>query len=254
MSLPLEVINASWHPRGGPDIVSNINFTVPEGKTLAICGPNGSGKSTLLRMLYRFQKPTAGRVLVGGQDLWQMQPRQAACLVAAVLQEQPTDFALNVSEMVMLGRNPHRQGFAAPDKTDKIIVEDALAALELTEFAGQPFGRLSGGERQRVMVARALAQRPQVLILDEPTNHLDIRHQLEVLSLVRNIDCTVVCTLHDLTLASEYTDMALVLSRGKMVSFGEPKGVLTAPLIKQTYNVTAQIDRANGASRFSYHL
>jgi iron complex transport system ATP-binding protein len=105
-----------------------------------------------------------------------------------------------------------------------------------------------------VMVARALAQRPKVLILDEPTNHLDIRHQLEVLSLVRDLGCTVICSLHDLTLASEYADLALVLSRGKTVSFGEPKGILTALLIKQTYNVTAQIDRANGASRFSYHL
>ncbi|SEO03600.1 iron complex transport system ATP-binding protein [Pseudorhodobacter antarcticus] len=244
----------TWTPRGAPPILSDVGFTVPQGQILAICGANGAGKSTLLRMLYRYLRPDAGRVTLGGDDLWALPARAAARRVAAVLQEQPTDFALDVREMVGLGRTPHRQGFAASGARDAEIIAAALHRMDLTRFAASPFGTLSGGERQRVMIARALAQEPELLVLDEPTNHLDIRHQLEVLALLRGLGLTVVLTLHDLTLAAEIADTLLLLHRGRLVAHGPPAKVLTPHTIAATFAVHARVDRSGPTPRFSFHL
>ena len=146
-------------------------------------GANGAGKSTLLRLIYRFHKPQAGRVLLDGQNIRAMPARRVAQRVAAVLQEQPTDFALSVAEIVALGRRAASPGAGRSLGAGLAHHRSrAGAALSCIDFAQRPFGTLSGGERQRVMVARALAQEPGLIVLDEPTNHLDIRHQLEVLA------------------------------------------------------------------------
>lgn len=243
-----------WAPPGGAPILRDITFEVPQGQMLAIVGANGAGKSTLLRMIYRYLRPQSGRVTLAGDDLWQMPPRAAARRVAAVLQEQPTDFALTVGEMVGLGRTPHRQGLSGAGARDAAIVAASLHRLDLVRFQHKPFGTLSGGERQRVMIARALAQEPELLVLDEPTNHLDIRHQLEVLALLRGLGLTVVLTLHDLTLAAEYADRVLVLHSGGVVAHGRPADVLTPETIARAFAVTARIDASGPCPRFSFHL
>jgi iron complex transport system ATP-binding protein len=156
--------------------------------------------------------------------------------------------------MVGLGRTPHRQGFAASDARDGEVVAASLHRMDLTRFAQMPFGTLSGCERQRVMVARALAQEPELLVLDEPTNHLDIRHQLEVLGLLRGLGLTVVLTLHDLTLAAEHADTLLLLHHGRRVAFGPLAAVLTRAAIASTFAVTARIDARGQTPRFSFHL
>jgi len=171
-----------------------------------------------------------------------------------VLQEQPTDFALTARQIVALGRLPHRAGFASAALRDAEVVNAALARLDLARFADMPFGTLSGGEKQRVMVARALAQEPRVLILDEPTNHLDIRHQLELLALLRDLGLTVICTLHDLTLAAQFADRVLVLANGRVLSDGPPDLALSEHHIATAFNVTARVDRSGPAPRFSFHL
>jgi iron complex transport system ATP-binding protein len=205
-------------------------------------------------MLYRYLRPAAGQVLLASTDLWALSPRAAARRVAAVLQEQPTDFALTVREMVGLGRTPHRAGFASAGAHDGEIIAASLHRLDLVRFADKPFGTLSGGERQRVMVARALAQEPELLVLDEPTNHLDIRHQLEVLGLLRGLDLTVVLTLHDLTLAAEHVDQLLLLHAGRVLADGPPAQVLTPDIIARAFDVTARIDTRGRTPRFSFHL
>jgi iron complex transport system ATP-binding protein len=244
----------SWGPRAAPDILSDVSFSLPRGQVLAICGANGAGKSTLLRLLYRYLPPRSGRVTLGGDDLWQMPARTAARRVAAVLQEQPTDFALTVREMVALGRTPHRGLLASAGARDAEVVAESLTRLDLTRFADKPFGTLSGGERQRVMIARALAQEPELLVLDEPTNHLDIRHQLELLALLRGLGLTVVFTIHDLTLAAEHADSLLLLARGRTLAAGPPAMVLTPETIARAFEVTARIDRSGASPRFSFHL
>jgi iron complex transport system ATP-binding protein len=244
----------TWAPRGAAPILHDVGFSVPRGQILAICGANGAGKSTLLRILYRYLRPDSGRVTLGGDDLWALGPRAAARRVAAVLQEQPTDFALTVREMVGLGRTPHRAGFAGAGARDAEVIAASLHRMDLVRFARMPFGTLSGGERQRVMVARALAQEPELLVLDEPTNHLDIRHQLEVLGLLRGLGVTVVLTLHYLTLAAEYADALLLLHRGRLVAHGPPAKVLTPHTIAATFAVNARVDRSGPNPRFSFHL
>lgn len=236
----LSVKEASWATGQGTTILRSVSFDLAPGQVLGIAGANGAGKSTLLRLLYRFHRPSSGMILLDGADLWKLSARQTARKVAAVLQEQPTDFALSVREIVSLGRRPHGSGFAAAGKRDREITGASLERMGLSPLASRSFGTLSGGERQRVMVARALAQEPQLLVLDEPTNHLDIRHQLEIVALIGSLNITIVTSLHDLNLAERVCDRVLLLHKGSAVAFGLPEQVLTPTHIEQAYCVQAQ--------------
>ncbi|MEM8630551.1 MAG: ABC transporter ATP-binding protein [Pseudomonadota bacterium] len=251
------VEGVDWAPvRHGPTVLHATSFEVPAGAVMGIVGPNGAGKSTLLRMLYRFHKPDHGTVRIADQDIWAMPPKKAARLVAAVLQEQPTDFALTVREIVTLGRTPHRKGFAANGAHDRDVVDAALHRLDLASVAGRGIGTLSGGERQRAMVARALAQEPSVLVLDEPTNHLDIRHQLEVLQLIRELDLTVVTSLHDLNMAAEVCDTVLLLDAGRPLAFGPPSDVLSESHVSSAFRVRARREELSlsATHHMTFHL
>ncbi len=253
----LDVQGVSWAPaKATQPVLHPTSFHVAAGRVLGVVGPNGAGKSTLLRLLYRFQKPQTGQVCVGGQDIWAMNPRDCAKRIAAVLQEQASAFGLTVREIVRLGRTPHWSGFSASGAGDEQIVQAVLEKLGLDQLADRNFGTLSGGERQRVMVARALAQEPQVLILDEPTNHLDVRHQLEVVSLIQNLGLTIVVSLHDLNMAAGLCDDVLVLKDGQPQGFGPPQSLLTDSLVARTFRVAAQREQLapSGASHFSFSL
>ncbi|MCC5973681.1 MAG: ABC transporter ATP-binding protein [Rubellimicrobium sp.] len=243
----LTLDGVSW----GDGILHPVSLQLGAGRVLAVLGANGAGKSTLLRLIYRYNRPQTGRVLVDGEDVHRLPARAVAQRVAAVLQEQPTDFALTVAEIVALGRAPHRRALAGPSARDLHLVEHALERLSLRDFAQRSFGTLSGGERQRVMVARALAQEPGLIVLDEPTNHLDIRHQLEVLRLVRGLGVTVVASLHDLNLVQGFADDLLVLAGGRALACGPVSDVLTPDLIARAFGVVA-IPR--GPARFDFSL
>lgn len=254
----LSVENLSWsEPRSQRKIIQPIRLELAPGRVLGIVGPNGAGKSTLLRLLYRYHVPTTGSVKVDNVDIWSVPARVAAQTVAAVLQEQITDFALAVREIVTLGRMPHRKGFGGgAGAQDKAIVQGALDRLDLSNFSSRKLGTLSGGERQRVMVARALAQEPRLLILDEPTNHLDIRHQLEVLTLIRELPFTIVTSLHDLNMAAAVCDDILMLQGGTPLSFGTPQTVLTESAVSEVFQVTARQERLtpSDSKHFTFHL
>ena len=254
----LSVNGASWSvPKSKRTILHPISFELAAGRVLGVVGPNGAGKSTLLRLLYRYHAPTTGVVKIDGVDIWSVPARKAAQTVAAVLQEQPTDFALTVREIVALGRTPHRKGFGgSAGAQDVAIVQDALDQMGLGTFTNRQLGTLSGGERQRVMVARALAQQPRLLILDEPTNHLDIRHQLEVLALIRDLPLTIVTSLHDLNIAASVCDDVLLLQAGVPLRFGPPQDVFTAGLVSEAFNVTARQERLapSDTNHLTFHL
>ncbi|QYK43311.1 MAG: ABC transporter ATP-binding protein [Paracoccaceae bacterium] len=258
MTPAVELSGVCWGPKGQDDILTDINLAVPEGQVVAICGANGAGKSSLLRLIYRHHAPRHGVVRLMGRDIWLMGRSDTARILAAVLQEQPTDFALTVRQIVALGRLPHRRGWGAglstPGGEDAAIVAAAIARMDLGKMAARPFGTLSGGERQRVMVARALAQQPRVIVLDEPTNHLDIRHQLELLALLRGLGLTVIATLHDLSLAADFADRVLVLSHGRILADGPPEQALTETTLAAAFQVRARIDRTGDVPRFSFHL
>lgn len=253
----LSVQDVTWRPRKkAPLILQPTSFDVSAGRVLGVVGPNGAGKSTLLRLLYRFQAPSSGSIRIDGENLWTMPARLAAQKVAAVLQEQAAAFGLSVREIVALGRSPHLTGIAKPGPADRQIVDEMLALLDLTHLAHRDFGTLSGGERQRVMVARALTQQPKVLVLDEPTNHLDIRHQLEVLALIKQLDLTIVVSLHDLNMAANICDDILMLENGHPRGFGAPDDLLTEALVSNTFRVDARRERLapSDANHLSFHL
>lgn len=226
--------------RGKP-VVTGVSLAVAAGEVLAVVGPNGAGKTTLLRTLYRALRPSAGRVLVDGADVWKLPGKQAARRVAAVLQEATGDFELTVYDMVAMGRTPYKRSFAADSREDREIIGEAMAALDIADLSGADYGRLSGGQKQRVLIARALAQRTDVIVLDEPTNHLDLRHQHEALRLLRDTGATVIAALHDLNLAAAYCDRICVLDGGEVVTIGTPVEVLTVDLLADVYGVAARI-------------
>ncbi|HMN30574.1 MAG TPA: ABC transporter ATP-binding protein, partial [Caldilineaceae bacterium] len=201
------------------------------------------GKSSLLRLIYRVLRPDAGLITLDGDDLWQMDTRRAAQTTAAVTQERASDFDFSVHEIVLMGRTPHKGLFDGDTPADFAIVEAALRQVNLTAYAGRSFRTLSGGEKQRVLVARALAQQAKLLVLDEPTNHLDIRHQLEILGLVKRLGVTTLAALHDLNLAAQYCERIFLLDAGKVVASGGPEQVLQPELIRQVYGVDAHVER-----------
>ena len=250
----LSVEDVSWlAPGSRRTILYPISFNLAPTRVLGVVGPNGAGKSTLLRLLYRYHAPATGIVKINDIDIWSISAREAARTIATVLQEQPTDFALTVREVVTLGRTPYRRGFGGVNSLcDEQIVQSALERLCLIEFAERPLAALSGGERQRVMVARALAQEPGLLILDEPTNHLDIRHQLEVLELIRSLPLTIIISLHDLNMAASVCDDVLLLQAGHAVGFGEPDTVLTEKIVSSAFRVKTR--RENLAPSNTAHL
>lgn len=243
----LELESVAW----GNGILHPVSLRLGPGRVLAVLGANGAGKSTLLRLIYRYARPQSGRVLLDGADVQALPARRVAQRVAAVLQEQPTDFALTVAEIVALGRAPHRRALAGTSARDLHLVEHALERLSLLGLAHRAFGTLSGGERQRVMIARALAQEPGLIVLDEPTNHLDIRHQLEVLRLVRGLGATVVASLHDLNLVQGFADDLLVLAQGRPLAFGPVAEVLTPALISRAFGVVAT---PRGPAQYDFSL
>ncbi|HWH01484.1 MAG TPA: ABC transporter ATP-binding protein [Pilimelia sp.] len=232
---------------GGRRILDEVCLQVRPGEFLGLLGPNGSGKSTLLRCAYRYLRPETGRVQLRDdadddwRDVWAARPRWVAQRLAVVTQDLPVEFDYTVTELVEMGRTPHVGSAARLRAGDTAAVAHAIAAAGVTELRHRMVSTLSGGERQRVLLARALAQQPRLLVLDEPTNHLDVRHQFALLDLVAALGVTVVAALHDLNLAAAYCDRLAVLDGGRLVALGTPAEVLTPALIAQVYGVAARV-------------
>jgi ABC-type cobalamin/Fe3+-siderophores transport system ATPase subunit len=223
----------------GITIVDGVQLVAESGQMVGLVGPNGSGKSTMLRTIYRALRPAAGAIHLDDHDVWRLSARQSAQRSAVVAQEAPSEFDLTVSEVVTMGRTPYKRLLERDSTEDARIVADALARVEMTEFAERAYATLSGGEKQRTLVARALAQRSQVLILDEATNHLDIHAQLGLMELVRGLGVTVIAALHDLNLAASYCDTVCVLSGGRVVAAGSVDDVLTPSRLAEVFGVRA---------------
>ncbi|HEX7309056.1 ABC transporter ATP-binding protein [Lentzea sp.] len=238
----IDVQSLSWGVPG-KTIVHDVSLTVEPGETVGLIGPNGSGKSSLLRCVAGLRTPTSGHVRYDDVDIAEWPVKERARKLAFVEQTADTESDLRVAEVVMLGRTVHRSRWRGPDAADHAIVEESLARLDLTGLADRPWKQLSGGERQRTHLARALTQRTSALLLDEPTNHLDVRHQLELMELASGTPQTVVVALHDLALAARYCDRLVLMHRGAVVADGPAAGVLTAPLLREVFDVEAEIGR-----------
>jgi len=224
-------------------IVTDIDIAVPDGGFVGLLGPNGSGKSTILKTLYRVHRPATGQILLDGADLLTMAAREAARRVAVLAQEAVVEFDFTVSEMVMIGRTPHKRAYERDSEQDHAIVADAIRRVDCEALVHRSFNTLSGGEKQRVLIARAIAQGADHLILDEPTNHLDIRYQIEILELVSSLGITVLAALHDLSLAALFCDTVYLLADGRMIADGRPETVITTETIRHAYGADVLIVR-----------
>lgn len=224
---------------GRRPVLTDVDFTVLAGETVGIVGPNGSGKTTLLRTLAGLIRPVHGEVRVDGAVLHGLSTRRRARTIAWVAQDEQPAADLLAGEVVALGLTPYLPPWGAGGPAERESVDNALRAVDLDGFADRPVHRLSGGERQRVLLARALIQRTPLLLMDEPTNHLDITHQLELLTLARALDRTVVLSLHDLTLADRYCDQVLVLHDGRAQPLEPPEAALRPEVLDRVFGVHA---------------
>jgi iron complex transport system ATP-binding protein len=228
---------------GRRSIVRGIDLRVPSGRIVGLLGPNGSGKSTLLSAISGGLSPDTGNITIDRADLIALSMRQRSRRVALVEQNSATHVAWPVRDVVALGRLPHRRRFGGHDDADRVVVNGALQRTGTRELADRDFATLSGGERQRVLVARAVAQEPQILLLDEPTNHLDVTAQFEILRLIRSIadDHTVVImAIHELPLASMFCDDVAVLVGGDLIAHGPTRQILQPRLIDEVYGVRTE--------------
>lgn len=219
----------------------SMNFCEPE--VVGIIGPNGAGKSTLLRCINHIITPKSGTISLNGKKTYDMNAAEIAQNFGYVPQDLPTSFQATVFDMVLMGRRPYSSWKAGKD--DLKISEEAIRMLDLEQISLRYHSELSGGQQQRVLIARALAQQSQVLLLDEPTSKLDIRHQLEVMNIVRNLvdekNLLSVLVIHDLNLASRYADRLIMLKEGQIFAAGDPLSVLTPENIRSVYGVEATV-------------
>ena len=235
-----------------------INLHVERGELLAVLGPNASGKSTLLRLMAGVLEPDAGTALLDGQPIHTIDRRERARRVAVVQQESPVLFPIDVLSFVLQGRHARRPRFGFESEEDIQIADESLALTKADHLRGRRLQEISGGEKQRVVLARALAQQPELLLLDEPTLHLDIGFQVELLELIRRLarehNYAVVLVSHELNLVAEFADRAVLLHHGEMLAQGTPNEVYRADLLEQVFQTRLDVTSDPESGRPRVHV
>lgn len=234
-------------------ILKDISLKVKKGAVVGIVGPNGSGKSTLLKCIYRVMKPCQGVIRLDGMNLETIKLKESAQIMSVVSQHNTSAFDFNVLEMVLMGRSPYKETLTRRTGEDYEIAHHALEMVDMLEFVSRNFSTLSGGEQQRIILARALAQQPECIILDEPTNHLDIKHQLQMMTLLKQLGITVFAAIHDLNIAMNYCDNLYVIDKGEIKAAGKTSEVLTENLMRQVFHVDSKVHNIDGKDHIIFH-
>lgn len=232
---------------GSIKILEDISLSLKAGDFVGILGPNGSGKTTLLKSVSRTLKPSKGAILLNEKDVYTLKNIEVAKQMAVVPQDNAVSFSFTALEVVLMGRNPHMERFQMETEKDMAIARRVMNLTNTWQLASRPVNELSGGERQRVIIARALAQEPKVLLLDEPLTYLDIINQLEIMDLIKSLCMSegliVMAVVHDLNLAARYCNHALLLKSGKVFAAGPIDKVLTSENIKNVFKVEAMVKK-----------
>lgn len=241
--------------RSAPNFsLSATTFEARRQEIVAILGPNASGKSTLLRLAAGVVAPLSGRIEIDGANLRDLDPRTRAQRIALVQQESELLFPLRVWEFVLQGRYPYGRRLRFESGKDSLLTGNALSQVGADALAGRWMNELSGGEKQRVILARALAQEPALLLLDEPTQHLDVGGKVELLRRLRKLAdeqrYTVLVVTHELNLAAEFSDRIVLLHKGKCLRVGSPAEVYERDLLQEVFEAPLDVDtRPNGRPR-----
>jgi iron complex transport system ATP-binding protein len=245
--LKLKIKDMSFSYNSSP-ILEDICMELAEGELLGIVGPNGSGKSTLIRCIDRILTPRKGSVLLNEREIKDMSRMEIAKRLGYVPQSSSRAFPVTVFDTVLMGRRPHLGWYSGKKDIEKVV--EALKLLGIEDFALRDFNDISGGEQQRVLLARALAQEADVLLLDEPTSNLDIRHQLEVMEIIKDLvvkkGLSAIIAIHDLNLASRYADRVVMMNGGRIFAVGSPVSVFTQQNIAHAYGVESMVKNENG--------
>ncbi len=236
----------SWS-YNGRSVVNTIDLKIEKGSFTGIVGPNGAGKTTLLKLILKLLSPEKDRVFIFDRDINNYSRKDLAKKISYVPQTINVDFGFSVQQIVSMGRNPHLGLFSGDPARDTEIVNKAMRETEVEALKKKDIGSISGGELQRVIIARALAQEPDILALDEPTSHLDLNHQIRILSLVRSLSkkkgITVIAVLHDFNHALEYCTSLVLMNKGTIEAFGNPEAVITPERMKKIYGLTTSIEK-----------
>lgn len=232
---------------GSFKVLEDMSFDLKEGDFFGILGPNGSGKTTLLKSINRTLKPCKGTILLNEKDIYSLDNNEVARQMAVVPQDTSIGFSFTALDVVLMGRNPHMKRFQMESSKDLTIARRVMTLTNTWHLAERPINELSGGEKQRVIIARALAQQPRILLLDEPLTHLDIINQLEVMDLVKDLcvkqGLIVMAVFHDLNLAARYCNHAVLLKNGKIFAAGTLPAVLTSENIRSVFRVDALVNK-----------
>jgi len=226
-------------------VLDEISFEADGGEFIGLIGPNGSGKTTLLKIIDGILKPRVGSVYLDCKRISELDPKELARELAMVPQTADLSFDLKVFDVVMMGRYPHLGRLSFEREVDEEKVKFWMELTNTLHLADRSIREVSGGERQRVLIARALAQEPRILLLDEPTSNLDVCYQIEIMSLLRELvdklGLTIICAIHDLNLAARYSDKIILINGGRIKGIGRPIEVLTEENLRDVFKIEAKI-------------
>jgi len=245
----IKLSNISFRYRSNKEkprfFLNDISLNITKGEFISLLGPNGTGKSTLLKILSGILVPSSGDILFDNQDYKSLNRKYLAGKIAFVPQISTVVFPFTVSEIVVMGRNPHKSFFGFEEKDDLRKTNEALEVVGLSGLNDKYITEISGGELQRTFIARALVQEPEILLLDEPNAHLDIKHQVFIFNLLKRInemnDITIIAVTHDMNLASEFGKRCVVLKDGKIALDGPSENVITVENIKKVFEVESKL-------------
>ena len=239
-------------------VLDGVSLDVRQGEIIAIVGPNGCGKTTLLKHLNRNLQPDEGKVYVGDTDLEDMTKMGIARNIASVPQTNEIRFSFMARDIVAMGRMPFMNTFSGESSDDIRIINEAMEKTNITKYADRYINTMSGGERQRVIIARALAQTPKIILLDEPTLHLDICAQFDVLDLVKKLakenDLTVIVVSHDLPMVVRYCDRIVMLKDHRIFAMGTPEEILTPENMRAVFDIDAVLEFDGKVNQNTIHL